>query len=53
VSRQAIHANSGFRGAWRLAVRVPGQAVWKPVTPGDIGEAKVLCLFWMCVSTRL
>jgi len=41
----------GTRGPWCLAVRVPHQAIWKPVAPGDlcvvtsdINEARVLCL---------
>ena len=31
------YSSSGMRGAWRLAVRVPHQAVWKCVSPGDLG----------------
>jgi len=48
---------SVLRGAWRMAARVPHQAVWKRVSPGGFGPALndnaeaglVICLLWMCV----
>jgi len=52
---------SGLQGVWRLARRVPRQAVWKHVlpsgseaAPGDIAKAEFVLACFGCVwSTRL
>ena len=48
---------NGFLGAWRLAVHIPRQVVWKLVSPGssraapgDNAKARLgYFMFWMCV----
>jgi len=54
VSLGDTYKNSGNKGAWRLAARVPRQAIWKRivlgdlwVVPGDTVKAIVFCLFDM------
>jgi len=49
LSRQALSADNGIRGAWHLAARVSRQAVWKQgspsgsrAAPSDNAEAKAL-----------